>query len=167
MAGNKKGEDAMAFLEHLNHLFETKVVEGSFPVQFRYTTGVAGETFFKKLKEEGKIFGTRCNTCQYTYLPPRLFCERCFSELEEWVDVGLDGELYSYALVYRDLNGDSLEHPQIVGLIKFLHADSLFFHYILADPSYLRIGMKVQAIIKPARQRKGHISDIKGFVPRP
>ena len=55
---------------------------GSFPVAHRYTPGVAGEAFLTALRDRGVILGTRCERCAYTYVPARLFCERCFAELD-------------------------------------------------------------------------------------
>ena len=36
---------------------------GNLPVTSRYTFGIAGEKFFRMIKDEGKIMGTRCPKC--------------------------------------------------------------------------------------------------------
>ena len=56
-------------------------IPGELPVSFRYTPGVANTTFFEALRDRGVLLGSRCPSCAVTYLPARLFCERCFSEL--------------------------------------------------------------------------------------
>ncbi len=156
----------MSFFSKIERNVELRAWPGEIPVQFRYTAGVAGETFFRRLKEEGRIYGTRCDHCGITYAPGRLFCERCFAELDQWVDVGLEGELYSYTIVHHDLEGRPLDKPRILGLIKLYHADTVFYHEILAPSDQLRIGMKVVAVIKPKNRRRGAITDIQGFAPR-
>lgn len=156
----------MSFLRKIDRNTDLRTWAGEIPVQFRYTAGVAGETFLRRLKDEGKIYGTRCETCGITYVPARLFCERCFAELENWVDVGLEGEVYSYTIVHYDLEGQPLKKPRVFGLIKLYHADTLFYHEILAPPDQLRIGMKVVASLKPKNRRTGSITDIQGFEPK-
>jgi D-amino-acid oxidase len=49
------------------------------PIRHRYTPGVAGEAFFTALRERGELVAARCEECQVTYCPARLFCERCFA----------------------------------------------------------------------------------------
>ena len=75
--------------------------EGDLPVRHRYTPGVAGDAFFTALKERGVLLGSRCESCAYTYVPARLFCERCFSELSADTEVGPGGELVSFTIVFR------------------------------------------------------------------
>jgi len=61
----------------------------AFPVKNIYTAGVAGQRFFEELKENGKIYGSKCEKCGLTYVPARIYCEKCFNHLAEkdWVDV--------------------------------------------------------------------------------
>ena len=53
---------------------------GDLPVANRYTYGLAGEKFFRALKDEGKILGTYCPHCDQTYVPAAAFCERCLGQ---------------------------------------------------------------------------------------
>jgi len=68
---------------------------GSLPVTSRYTFGVAGERFFRAIKDQGKILGTHCAKCNHIYVPAVIFCERCLSDLDEWIDVGLIGDVHT------------------------------------------------------------------------
>ena len=155
----------MGYPSKIHRNIQLRTWPGSIPVQFRYTVGKAGTTFFQRLRDEGRLYGTRCVECGLTYLPPRLFCERCFAELTEWVAVQDQGELFSYTVVHRDLNGRPLEKPQVFGLVQLYGADTVFFHRILADPDYLRFGMKVRAVLLPSARRTGAITDLVGFEP--
>ena len=76
--------------------------EGDLPVTSRYTYGLAGERFFRAIKDEGRILGSYCPKCDITYVPGRVFCERCLGELDEWVDAGTLGEVHTYTLLYVD-----------------------------------------------------------------
>lgn len=136
---------------------------GSLPVTSRYTFGLAGERFFRTLKEEGKIMGTYCPACDRTYVPATTFCERCMAELSEWRDLGLMGELHTYTLLFVDNDGQPLEEPELVGIISF--GDGGLIHKLEADPDELEIGMTMQAVLKPKSQRTGSILDILHFKP--
>jgi hypothetical protein len=134
------------------------------PVTSRYTYGLAGERFFRALKEEGKIYGTPCPKCGITYVPGRVFCERCLGELTEWMDVGRVGELHSYTLLYVNYDGSPREKPEIVVFIKL--ADGGLIHTLcIENPDNIWIGMPVEVVLKPESQREGSILDILCFKP--
>jgi uncharacterized OB-fold protein len=89
--------------------------EGDLPVRHRYTPGVAGDAFFTALKERGVLLGSRCEHCSYTYVPARLFCERCFAELAADTEVGPGGELVSFTIVFQGIEGEPLDQPETLG----------------------------------------------------
>lgn len=136
---------------------------GNLPVTSRYTYGLAGERFFRALKDDGVIMGSHCPECNHTYVPATAFCERCLGELTEWVDVGLTGELHTYTVLYVGYDGAPLEKPAAVGLVAF--GDGGLVHRIHADPDELYIGMPMKAVLKPKARREGSILDIEGFKP--
>ena len=138
--------------------------QDEFPISNRYTFGLAGERFFRAIKDEGRILGTRCAHCERTYVPASLFCERCMRALDEWVDVGTRGEVHTYTLLYVDPEGKPRETPEIVALIRL--GDGGLIHRLgEVDPEELSIGMAVEAVFKPASEREGSILDITHFRP--
>ena len=137
---------------------------GDLPVNSRYTYGLAGERFFRAIKDEGKIFGTRCSTCERTYVPAALFCERCMAKLDEWVDVGTTGEVHTFTLLYENYDGSPRETPEIVVFVEL--ADGGLIHRLdEVDPEDVAIGMQVEAVFKPKTERQGSILDITHFKP--
>ena len=137
---------------------------GDLPVTSRYTFGLAGERFFRALKDEGRIFGTRCPHCEHTYVPAMLYCERCLAQLEEWVDVGTQGEIHTYTLLYENYDGSSREQPEIVAFVKI--ADGGLVHRLgEVDPGEIEFDMLVEAVFKPQDERGGSILDITYFRP--
>ena len=136
---------------------------GSLPVTSRYTYGLAGERFFRALKEDGAILGSYCPNCDHTYVPATVFCERCLSELTDWHDMGLEGELHTFTVLFAGYDGAPLEEPEVVGFVRF--GDGGIVHRIDADPEELSIGMPMQAVLKPQAEREGSILDIEGFKP--
>lgn len=137
---------------------------GDLPVTSRYTYGLAGERFFRAIKDESKILGTRCSNCERTYVPAALFCERCLDQLDEWVDVGTTGEVHTYTLLYENYDGSPREEPEIVAFVKL--ADGGLIHRLDGiDPEDVVIGMQVEAVFKPKAKREGSILDITHFKP--
>jgi uncharacterized OB-fold protein len=137
---------------------------GDLPVTSRYTFGLAGERFFRALKDEGKIMGSYCPRCEVTYVPGRIFCERCLAELDEWMDVGLQGEVHTYTLLYADVDGSPLDTPHLVAFIKI--QDGGLVHFLgEIEPEEVFIGMLVEANLKLKPDRQGNIHDILYFRP--
>jgi uncharacterized protein len=137
---------------------------GELPVTNRYTYGLAGEKFFRSLKDEGRIFGTHCPHCEQTYVPAAIFCERCLAKLDDWVDVGTSGEVNTFTILYVNLKGSPLEKPEIIAFIRF--GDGGLIHRLEEiNPDQVEIGMKVQAVFKPPSERIGSILDIDHFKP--
>jgi len=53
----------MGTTEHIDRVTDLRTWPGEFPVSHLYTMGVAGERFFRQLKDGGRIMGSRCATC--------------------------------------------------------------------------------------------------------
>jgi hypothetical protein len=138
--------------------------QGTLPVTNRYTFGLAGERFFRMLQEEGQILGTYCPSCNHIYVPAQSYCERCLAKLDDWRDVGLKGELYSFTLLYTNLDDSQKTEPEIVAFVKM--GDGGLVHR-LGDVAIeeISIGMQVQAVLKPRSERQGSILDIRFFKP--
>jgi uncharacterized OB-fold protein len=149
-------------LERITDPREVRRWEGGMPVAHRYTPGVAGEAFFSALRERGAIVGSRCEECAYTYVPARLFCERCFSELNADVEVGPAGELRSFTIAFVDVDERPVETPVTYGLVRLDGADALLLHRVIdLGDEPLEIGARVEAVLED--HRSGSILDIRGF----
>ena len=137
---------------------------GNLPVTSRYTFGLAGERFFRAIKEEGVIYGTCCQKCERTYVPATLFCERCLSELDEWIDVGTIGEVHTFTLLYQNYDGSRRDTPELIAFITL--GDGGIIHRLGGvAPEDVEIGMKVGAVFKEPGDREGSILDIVYFKP--
>lgn len=135
-----------------------------FPVTNRYTYGIAGEKFYRAIKESGQLLGTHCPNCRLTYVPATIFCQRCFSELVNWIDVGTTGELHTFTLLYKNLDGSINNAPIAIGFIKI--ADGGLIHLIgEIKPEEISIGIQLQAKFRPKKDRIGAITDIQYFRP--
>jgi len=137
---------------------------GDLPVSSRYTFGLAGERFFRALKDEGVIYGSHCPRCEVTYVPARIFCERCMAELDDWRDVGTRGEVHTFTLLFVDLDGGLMDEPELVAFVR-IEDGGLVHRLGEVDPEEVYIGMPVEAVLKPKEEREGSIADLAYFKP--
>ena len=142
---------------------EVRRWDGEFPVRHRYTPGVAGTVFFTALRDRGVLLGSRCEGCSYTYVPARLFCERCFAELAADTEVGPGGELVSFTIGFVGLEGEPLDEPETIGLVRLDGADSVLVHRVIDADEPLEIGERVEVVLRPDGDRSGTILDIEGL----
>jgi len=143
---------------------ENIFVEDVLHIPYKWSAGIAGTKFFQELRDNKRIMGTKCKQCARVLVPPRIFCEECFTDEVEWVEVKHTGILRTFATSYFSKNGKRLKDPWMVGIIKLDGADGGLVHYIAeADPNKLHIDMKMEAVF--AEKRTGSIMDIKHFRP--
>jgi len=159
----------MAFIERLQRATEPKHWLGDMEADhYIYSAGVAGERFFTALRDEGKILGARCQRCSVTYVPPRIYCEMCFSKLGEdsYEDVGLRGRVVSFTVARLNREGNQLDVPEVFAVIRLGQASTGLLHKLgEAAPDEVRVGMEVEAVLKPKDKREGRITDIEHFRP--
>ena len=156
----------MTFLDRTTDARRLRHWDVDMSVDYIYTSGIAGERFFTVLRDEGRILATHCPSCKINYLPPRMFCERCFTELTEYVDAGPEGKVVSFTVAHLDRRSQSLPQPQVYAFVTFrgVEAGGLI-HRLLAPPERARVGMAVRVRLRPKDQRTGTIMDIEGFEP--
>ncbi len=150
--------------EKLTDPREVVLHEGHVPIRHRYSPGVAGEAFGRALKDRGELRGSTCTACGIVYCPARLFCERCFDELQADATCGPGGTLESFTVGYVGVEGEQLDEPIVLGLIRPDGADTVLMHR-LVDVEELGIGDRVELVLVPKRERTGSILDIRGFRP--
>ncbi|WP_376789397.1 Zn-ribbon domain-containing OB-fold protein [Thermoflexus sp.] len=155
----------MPLIERIQHLDEVRVWRGAIQLEGVYTAGVAGERWLRGL-QTGKIYGTRCSRCQYTYVPARRFCERCLGPLGEdtWIEVGPQGTLVSWTRLHVAPDGTRQVPPRTIGLIRLDGADAVLVHELIEGQEWTS-GMRVEAVFRPPAERSGSIRDLLGFRP--
>ena len=164
----------MSMHHRIEHLRDALAWEGDMPTQGRYTAGIAGEKFFREIQKNAKFLGTVCPACDVTYVPPRLYCERCLAHLEEWIEVPTTGRVHTFTVVHLNLDGNRLAQPRILAFVRLDGSDSStgseqcggLVHFLgEVEPDQIYIGMPVEAVFKKKADRKGSILDIAYFKP--
>ena len=145
---------------------ERKSWPGEIPVESLYTAGIAGMRFFTALRDEGRILGSRCKRCSTLTLLPRAFCERCLYPTDAYEEVRGEGQIKTFTLVRRDLDGDPVDPPKVLALIVFEGIEGGIIHRVREiQPGDVRIGLRVEAVLLPKGKRKGSILDVSHFRP--
>lgn len=118
--------------------------------------------FFRAIKEEAKLFGSRCARCKKTYLPPRINCSQCYRPTK-WVPLGNEGTVITCTAVYYATSRFFSKTPFVCAYIQVDGADTLLLqNIILEDVTQARPGMRVRTVFRP--ERKGEMADFY-FVP--
>ncbi len=137
---------------------------GQIYIPNNYSAGAVGSRFLIELRDNKRIMGIRCPTCNRVYVPARSVCKDCFAQLNEWVEVSDKGTLLTYTVCHQPNRVQPMEPPLVYGIIQLDGADNGFVHMLgEVDPEQLRIGMRVQAVFKD--KREASILDIKYFKP--
>ncbi|MCK4440251.1 Zn-ribbon domain-containing OB-fold protein [Candidatus Bathyarchaeota archaeon] len=111
-----------------------------YPLQDEKFTRIS--RFFQNLKE-GRLTTTKCKKCGKLLWPPRIVCPNCLSENLEWVDLGVEGELYAFTEMKLGAPLGFIEDtPFCIGIVKI---SSLLISARIDDAKYedLKIGDKV------------------------
>ncbi|MBI4614299.1 MAG: Zn-ribbon domain-containing OB-fold protein [Planctomycetes bacterium] len=139
-------------------------LEGEVVVPYRWSFGRSLGRFFEGLARR-KIYGARCLSCKKVLVPPTNLCGACFSGTEdEWIEIGPAGVVTAATTVYLSFPGQPREPPYTWVTLALDGADSGFFHVIEeADPSEVKVGMRVEPVWNPAP--KGDINDILYYRP--
>ncbi len=112
-----------------------------YPLQDEKHTRIS--QFFKSLRD-GRLTTTKCEQCGKLLWPPRIVCPECLSDELEWVDLGIEGELYAFTEVRLGAPlGFVQDVPFCVGVVKI---GGLLISARIDDTTYeeLKIGDKVQ-----------------------
>ena len=137
-------------------------------LKYSWASGVAISRFLAELKN-GRIIARKCNKCERTLVPPRMFCEDCFRDTDEWVYVKDTGVVNTYSISHVAADASRIKEPLFVAVINFDGAtEGMGFLHLLgeiASEKEISVGMKVQAVWKPADERIGSILDIRYFKP--
>jgi uncharacterized OB-fold protein len=136
-------------------------------LKYDWASGAAIGRFLNELKN-GRIIARKCNKCERILVPPRMFCEDCFRDTDEWVYVKDTGSINTYSIAHVGTDAHRLSEPLFVAVISIDGASELMgFLHLLGEVSEkdIKIGMKVQAVWKPENERVGSILDIKYFKP--
>ncbi len=138
-------------------------------LKYSWSSGKATSRFLAGLRD-GELWGRRCAGCGRTMVPPRMYCEQCFRPTDEWVRLQDTGRVvtYSVSYVHADASRREGEEQIRVAVIEIDGASPMMgLLHLLGEVSLdqLAVGLRVEAVWKPKRERQGAITDIMYFRP--
>ncbi|HRS83135.1 MAG TPA: zinc ribbon domain-containing protein, partial [Smithellaceae bacterium] len=79
-------------------------IEGKMALPYSYFAGRVGSKFITTLRDQKKIMGVKCPTCNTVYVPPRQVCDVDFTDIRDaWVELGSTGTVKNFTVVrYND-----------------------------------------------------------------
>jgi uncharacterized OB-fold protein len=109
--------------------------------------------------------GLKCNQCGKTFVPPREYCEKCWTKIaDNWVELGTEGELVNFTVVRYGDRHLPKKPPYILGQIRLDGADTPLVHIVEGiDPREVESGIRVKAVF--AAKTTNTIMDIDHFEP--
>jgi uncharacterized OB-fold protein len=135
--------------------------------EYAWDAGIAIGHYLAELKQ-GRIVGVRCNECHRVVVPPRAFCEWCFKPMDEYVPVADHGTVNTFSVTHVTWDMKRVDPPLMPAVIDLdgTHPAVGILHLLgEVDPQAIKVGMRVQAVWKPASEREGAITDIRYFKP--
>jgi uncharacterized protein len=121
--------------------------------------------FFKELKDNGRILGTRCPSCGSVYCWPRSWCHDCYEDCD-WVEMSGKGEVVVFSQIEINLNDLQRQQPPFLQGSVLLDGARYpivsFFRDVAFDDMHR--GKRMKAVFLPPEERTGRIRDFY-FVP--
>ncbi|MBW2032083.1 MAG: Zn-ribbon domain-containing OB-fold protein [Deltaproteobacteria bacterium] len=147
---------------------ETKPIdfEGGIFMPYSWTVGRVGSRFFIELRDNGRIMASACRKCKDIWVPPRMRCPVCFSEIDEdaWVEIGPEGTLRHYTVVRYDHKAQPIKPPFAYAIIDLDGATRGFTHLVYGtELEDLKSGTRLKPVF--ALDPQGNILDIEYFTP--
>ena len=134
----------------------------------RFSTGPVMGRFLRELRDNQRIMANKCPQCGRHQLPPREVCAVCHVEATEWEELGPEGTVQDFDIVYYSspdpLTGETRETPYVLCWAELdrTQGDAPLWHLLDApDLSQVRRGLRVRVVF--AEERNGSMADIKHF----
>jgi len=141
-----------------------RTIRAHWDLTYDHAIGPTASHFFDEVKEHQRILGKRCSDCERVLVPPRSFCDRCYVETKDWVEVGKEGTIEAFTIIYQQFKGLP-EPPYALAYVLLQGADTAMAGFVrgidLSNPktatSKLSMGARVKVIF--TEERRGSILD--------
>ncbi len=90
---------------------------------------------------------TRCRACGNQTFPPKVVCPHCWSEEIEWVDMPVEGLLYSWTRIHAAPAVFQPLAPYTVGIVDLERRIRLACPLVVPDGAGVAVGSKVRMVV--------------------
>lgn len=142
-------------------------------VPYRFAAGSYLTKCLTELRDNGKLFAVECPKCKRVQLPPRIVCAECHVQNERWVELGEEGTLVGFTIMYLPMTdpttGKPHEPPFVYGSVRLDGSTSVLDHFINVEPDHDKVwvGIRCRMVLRPREKRSGDLNDILYFDPLP
>jgi uncharacterized OB-fold protein len=113
--------------------------------EIEYLHSYAQDSPFFAGLAKGKLLGSRCTSCNYTYATPRSHCMEC-GAATEWHELPLKGRIHTFTTCHFGGEAFLKETPFTLILVEFDGVETLFLSRLIGvEPDEVTIGMQVRA----------------------
>ncbi|MBU1493247.1 MAG: thiolase domain-containing protein [Actinobacteria bacterium] len=137
---------------------------------YRWDDGLALTTYLDGFAA-GKILASYCAGCDRMLIPSRSFCEVCnLRSVDRYFDMPDTGVVETFTISHVDWASAPLPDGE-VNMFAVVAIDGAGEHMGIVhrlgevDPAAVEIGMRVEAVWKPAAEREGAVTDLLYFRP--
>lgn len=138
-------------------------------LDFSLNLGDTDRKFFEGLKEK-RILGKECPDCGRIFVPPQPYCDECFTETDEWVEMDQEAVIESYTVTFRQFRNMPAP-PYANGAIRVGDSATCMLHFIggidYDEPEKMIDELSSGMTVEPVwvDEPEGDILDIKHFKP--
>ncbi len=119
------------------------VLKDHYEIDYRHSYA-QDSPFFVGLSK-GKLMGSRCRECDYTYATPRSHCMEC-GEPTDWRELPRSGRVHTFTVCHYGGEAFLKETPFTLILVEFDDVDTLFLSRLKGiKPETVHISLPVTA----------------------
>ena len=141
--------------------------DDEYTVEYDWDSGVAISAYLDGLKE-GKLLASYSPGTNRTVVPPRTFDELSWTPINDLRELPGTGTVNTFSLCMVNWDATRRDTPLMPAVVELDGASpGMGILHMLdeVDPDAIEIGMKVEAVWKPAAEREGAITDLFYFRP--
>ncbi len=104
---------------------------------------------WRRIPERYKMYGSKCQTCDSTYFPPRSLCPKCRrrGKMEPFEFSG-NGKVYSFTEIYAPPSGFEEQVPYVIAVIELEEGSRCTGQIVDAEGKDVKIGDSVEGVFR-------------------
>jgi len=107
--------------------------------------------FWREIPSRYNLIGTKCGSCGKVDFPPRAICPVCgrksLGKMERF-RLGGVGKVVTYTVIHEAPAQFEMQKPYVVAIVEMDEGVRITSQIIDADPSEVKIGMRVQTTFR-------------------
>ena len=133
-------------------------------ITYKHALGETASWFFTQLRDHQKIYGRRDPKSGRVLVPPRAFSDETLEPTKDWVEVGPEGKIECFTIVYEAFN-NLPDPPYAFGYVLLKGADTAIGGYFKGidltngAEAAAKLAIDTPVITRFAKVRTGDVLD--------